>query len=517
MISKLKQLRERVHQEDLAGRTSPHAASGETLMRVARNTLFVLIARGTDVVIALFSTMLIARYLGVTDFGHFAIVTATSLFLGPVADFGFERIITREIARDKQIADRYLGAAIVARIGFSILIIALLAAVTRLADWDPKVEQAIYLSTFAQLFTSMGMLAVGTFRAFERMEFEVILNFAGNVVYIGLLCAVIAFDGGFLLVFAARLVASLMQMVLLMSVAVHTFVKPVLVLDRKLLSHIFREAAPLGIFAVLITAVFRLDVFVLNHFKGPLDVSMFEAGHRIIMQLQVIPMSIMIALFPFLSMVAVRSLDALKDSYTRAFKLLLILSLPLPIVMTFASDSIISVLYGQSFAPAAASLSVLSWTLTSLFLILLQNAVITANGRQVVNTIIAAIAFAVNLLLALFLVPRYGFLGASYAALISYALLFVLAYYFLWKTLGVPRVRDVFPKPLFAAATAGFAAFLLSGRGNGFFTALAAVLIVIIYGAALYAVKTYNTEEFAAIKNLLLRKRKKRDEQLEQA
>lgn len=482
----------------------------DTLTRIAHNSLFVLVARGTDLVVALLATMLIARYLGIVEFGNFAIVTTISLFLGPVADFGFERIITREIAKDRENAGRYLGAAIVTRVVFSLLIIALLFAATSwLIQWDPKVERAIYLSTVAQLFTSMGMLAVGTFRAFERMEIELLLNFAVNIAYIGLLGAVIVFDGGFVLVFAARLIASLMQMIILLSVVTRKFVRPVLTVDKKLLMHMFAEAAPLGIFAILLTAVFRMDVFVLNYYKGPLDVSMFDASHRIIMQIQIIPMSIMIALFPFISTVAARSNDALKSSYGRAFKIMLIISIPLPIVMTLASSAIIIVLYGASFARAAASLSILSWTLPFLFLILLQTFVMTAYGRQGFNTISAAIGFVVNLLLNLLLVPSYGFVGASYATLISYALLFFLTYYFLARTVGVPRMGDVLPKPLLAAAAMGGVAYLLDGRATGLFVVAATGLVLLCYALALYALKAFSFDEIETIKGLLSRKRKR--------
>jgi O-antigen/teichoic acid export membrane protein len=490
----------------------------ELVTRVARNTLFVLFARGTDLVVALFTTMLIARYLGITDFGNFALVTAISLFLGPVADFGFERIIAREIARDKIIAGKYLGSAVIARLALSLLILVLVTIMLSFViDWDPNVERAVYLSTFAQLFTSMGLLGVGTFRAFERMEYELVLNFFVNLLYLGLLVVVIVLDGGFILIFGARLIASMLQMILLLSVATRKFVKPVLSIDKKLLRYLFTEAAPLGIFAILLTATFRVDVFVLSYYKGPVDVSIFEAAHRIIMQFQVIPMSIVIALFPFFSVIATHSTDALKASYSRAFKIMFVISIPLPILITPLSGTVISVLYGVSFAPAAASLSILSWTLPFLFLILLQTFVMTAQGRQRFNTICAAIGFSVNFLLDLLLVPSYGFLGASYATLISYVLLFFLTYYFLAKSVGALRFRDYLPKPLLAAGTMGLAAYVLSGRGNALFQLASAFFVVVAYAAALYATKAFSIDEVLIVKRLFTKGGKRREQRLEEA
>jgi len=69
-----------------------------TAARLTRNSAFIFLARLTDLTVAIASIALIARYLGVVDFGYFAFVTAITIFLVPFTDFGFERIITREIA-----------------------------------------------------------------------------------------------------------------------------------------------------------------------------------------------------------------------------------------------------------------------------------------------------------------------------------------------------------------------------------------------------------------------------------
>ena len=84
--------------------------------RLAKNSIFVFFARITDLLVALISTALIARYLNVTDFGNFAFVMAITIFLIPLTDFGFERILTREIAKDMKKADKYFGSAIIARV-----------------------------------------------------------------------------------------------------------------------------------------------------------------------------------------------------------------------------------------------------------------------------------------------------------------------------------------------------------------------------------------------------------------
>lgn len=475
--------------------------------RIARNFVFVFSARVLDLGVALVSTALIARYLGVTDFGHFAFVMAITIFLGPLTDFGFERITTREIAGNKKLADRYLGSAVIARIFLSVIIIFIIYSITMFFDWDKKIIQAIYISTFAQLITNMGMLAIGTFRAFERMEYELLLNFVFNIIYILLLIGIILFDLGFLSIFGARMLASLSETIVLMVVTVRKFLKPVFTINIEMLRYLFREAMPLGLFTVLLTATFKVDIFVLKYFKGPEDISLFEAGHRIIMQLQALPISIVLALFPHLVRLAKGSKDALSASFYKIFKFMLIISLPLPILITFSSNSIISVVFGNDFSGASLSLSILSWTITFLFLIYLQTFVMTSEGRQILNTVSAGICFMINLLLDIILVPRYGYLGASFATLISYILLFAVSFYFVSKTVGVPPIGEILPKPFMSAAGMSIGCLFLYGRGGPVLVTAEIVIALIIYVILVFSLKTFTPDELSIIKSIFLNKK----------
>ena len=478
-----------------------------TAARLTRNSAFIFLARLTDLTVAIASIALIARYLGVVDFGYFAFVTAITIFLVPFTDFGFERIITREIAGDRALADSYFGSAVLARLFLSVVIIALIFAVTRVFGWEGQIAHAVYISTFAQLFFSMGMLAVGTFRAFERMEYELLLNFVFNIVYILLIVAVVRFDLGFLSIFTARLVASILHMTVLMIIAVWKFVRPVLRPNPGLITYLFKEALPLGIFALLLTASFKVDVFVLNHFRGPEEVSIFEAGHKIIMQLQVFPTSIVIALFPLFSRLEKQDAESLRSSFNTSFKFMLIAGLPVPLLLVFASDPIISSLYGAGFIDASSVLKILSLTIPFLFLLSVQSFVLTSKGRQGLNTASVAVCFALNLALDMVLAPRYGYLGVSWATLASYTVFFFISFFFISRTTGAPPVGRILPKPLLGVGLLWAAVSLLDIKGGLLLTALGCVVIMALYVIIIVLLKTFDHEEVQVIKRLVYRRR----------
>ena len=479
----------------------------ENIIRLVKNSAFVFLARITDMGVAVISTALIARYLGVTDFGYYAFVMAITLMLIPFTDFGFERIVTREIAGNKKLAERYLGSSVIARSFFSVIIVVAIYGITVIFDWDKKIIEAIYISTLTQLCVSMGMLAIGTFRAFEKMEYELLLNFIYNIVYLSLLIFVIRSDLGFLYIFVARFLASLINMSTLMTFAVHKFVKPILKIDIKLIAYLFREAMPLGMFALLFTASMRVDVYILNYFRGPYDVSLFEAAHRIILQLQVIPLSIVLALFPYFARLSKKSKDSLSFSFYKSFKYMLIISLPLPVLLTMSSNPIISLLYGNAFSDASLSLNLLSWTLPFLFLISLQSFVLTSEGKQILNTISAGIGFMTKLILDILLVQEYGYLGASFATLISYIILFALLLYFVFKTIRVPPLSEIVSKPLLSIGGIGILSYFIYNKAGLNLIMVKWAAVIATYITVMYFLKAFTPDELSIFKSILLKHR----------
>ena len=180
-----------------------------TTRRVAKNSLFLLISRSFGISTVVITFALIARYLGTELFGFYAVVTAISITLRPLADFGFERIICREISKRKDDADLYLNTTIIVRITFStILFLSTLILLKAFSPWNRDINIAVMIAIVTELIMSMNATFLSVMRAFERMEFELLANIAHKLAYLSFILAVILFDFGFLAIFYARFIAS---------------------------------------------------------------------------------------------------------------------------------------------------------------------------------------------------------------------------------------------------------------------------------------------------------------------
>jgi len=474
--------------------------------RIARNTAFIFSSRIFDILIALVTTALIARYLGIIEFGHYAFVMAISIFLAPLIDLGFERITTREIARNKALRKKLFGSAIIAR-GFLTLIILIGVFVAiSIYGWHEKIAKALLVSVTDQIFIATGMLALATFQAFEKMEYQFGLKFIFNLVFLVLLLVVINYDLGFIAVFAARLCANMIQSSVMMLIVFKKFLKPIFKIDFPILKFLFKEAVPLGLFTILLTASFKIDVFVLKYFRSIEDLSLFEAAHRIIMQLQLLPMSLSISLFPYFSRKAKDSKAELAQSYYNTFKFVFIVSLPFPILLSLFAEPIISILFGREFLPASIPLVILSWSISFLFLITLQSFVMTSEGRQVLNTYSAAACLVINFLLDIIWVPRYGYIGASYATLVSYACFFLLSFYFTTRSLSIPPLRKILPKPILSAGFIWLTGTLLFQNDGIIMIAIESAFIILLYFTVLFFLKTFTEDERLIMKGMIFNK-----------
>ena len=196
--------------------------------------------------------------------------------------------------------------------------------------------------------------------------------------------------------------------------------------------------------------------------------------------------SVSASLFPVFSRLKTENKAELSALFQRSFFGFFPPTLLLAILITALSAPIIHFLFGEAFAPSAAGLSVIIWSLVFMVANTISTNALVASDRERDITKITAVNLLVNLGLNFYLVPRYGFIGACWATLATEAVNFVLQTALLQKIL-VPklmvRVGPHFIVPLLAVLwfyfypssfksagiwlfTFGYLVFLLNRRGR---------------------------------------------------
>ena len=135
--------------------------------------------------------------------------------------------------------------------------------------------------------------------------------------------------------------------------------------------------------------------------------------------------------------------------------------LPIAVGATLLSNDFILLFFKEGFLASVNVLSILIWALVPYTInITLAHALIASNNQKI-NLRSLLISMICNVILNLLLIPRFSFLGAAMATLISICIFLSLQYGFISKNLFRLNFFQIAGKPVISAALMGMIILLL--------------------------------------------------------
>jgi O-antigen/teichoic acid export membrane protein len=504
-----------------AAATSATGASGSAVAarRVARNSLLPFVANLAGRAMAIVTAAVMARTLGATGTGLYAVAVNLWLYASIVADFGLGTWLTREVARlagggtdegqyparARQTVADVLGLRLV--LGALALPVLLLGALVA-GSVQGTGPDAVLLATVALL--GLGLLpgavgAAGTavFNAYEEMTFPAAVQLvtaaatsAGGVVLLLLGFDVVALGW-------ISLVANLgTAAVFAIACARRFFPLRVNFSPTRQLA-LARDAFPLMLNSLLNNVFFRFDVQVLQS-KGTAVVGYYANAYKVIDAAGAIPSSFVLALFPLLARRAGGSGGAgFERVYHLGAKLLVATALAIALPVTYLAGEIVRWLWGPAFLPdSAVALRILIWFLPLSFFNGLTQYVLIAIGRQSRITLAFAAAALCNVGANLLLIPRYGYVAAAAVTIASEVVLLVPFLFALRGRVAAGPVLRAALRPAPAAAGAGLLLWVARDATEPL-RFLLAVMAGAGYLALLFAIGVFDPAERRVLVSLL--------------
>lgn len=169
--------------------------------------------------------------------------------------------------------------------------------------------------------------------------------------------------------------------------------------------------------------VVRSDMFLVNYMLGAEQVGYYSIAVSITDMLCMLPTVTGSLLFPKLA--AIEDMKY-KWKYTKkvVWGIGLIIFIVIGITVLLANP-IVRLLYGKEFLPAVPAFILLTPGIFMLSIISLLSSYIASKDIPIALVFVYLIAFIVNFLLNLILIPHLGIIGASIASSISYTLCFI--------------------------------------------------------------------------------------------
>lgn len=399
---------------------------------VAKNTTYLTVSSLLQKILAFWWFAYAADQLGDFVFGSYLFaLTYTSIFV-IIMNFGLIPVLTREGAKFKdKLQDQFnliFSIKVVLTIVSLVVLFGVYAILQQIRELPPYTTFLVGLASAIIVFDTFRSIFLAVLRARQAMQYEAVGQFIYQVFVVGFGLTFFALGlkaGGLIL---AIIIASIFYLlfafyVMVRKANVHlgwfwewTAVKKLLLI-----------AAPFALADIFFKLNGSIDTVMLQYLAGERYVSWYGIALKLTVTLTVIPGAFATAFFPTMSRAFVESKDDLRKSFEQFFIYILMLSAPIAVGAALTAPRIIGIMF-PAFPASTIALQIFMIGLVFLFANYPVGNLLNATNHQLRNTINMAIALVVNIVLNIFFIPAYTYIGATIAAVITAVVLLALGF-----------------------------------------------------------------------------------------
>jgi O-antigen/teichoic acid export membrane protein len=393
--------------------------SSHGFKRYFANTSWLMGHRALSMVVALFVSVYVARYLGPERFGLLSYAGSFVGLFTALATLGLDGIMVRELVKTPDRRDELLGTAFWLKAGGAILMWAGIAAAVPFTHNDTQTNILIIIIAFAVIFQAFNVIDLN-YQAEVKSKF---------VVYAHLVQLVVSSITKLVFVWiAAPLVW--FACVFLLDAMVHAVGLTAMYLKNtgkvwywkwrwQTAKQLLKDSWPLILSGMVISIYMKIDQVMIKEMLDAKQVGHYAAAVRLSEAWYFIPMAITSSVFPAIINAKKQSEEFYYQRLQKLYDLMVWLAVAIALPTTFLATWVIRVLYGEAFLPAAGVLSIHIWAGVFVFLGVANGRWIIAENLQYIATIRSTAGAIVNVALNIVLIPKYGINGAAISTFFS--------------------------------------------------------------------------------------------------
>ena len=467
--------------------------------RIARNSLLQLGGRALTMGIALGTLTVLSRYLGPTRFGQYQLVIAF-LTLVNISDLGVTTIAARHLSTTQRDPDELMGNVLTIRTLLAVVSSILAIAASFILNYPYEIKVAIAIASLSFPLTIFTGSYNATFMANLRMEFAALGNIVQSLVGLLAMGVIVFTEGGLIRLVVAYDVGILANSLVCLYFA-RRFVRPHFRLDVHYSRQVLREALPLGLAVLVITAYGRIDMVLLKAFTSSDSVGYYGFAYRVVDLAFPLSFFFVGSVFPVLSNYHTDGNHAeFKRLYQRSHDVLSLLGMTIVTGIILFATPLVHLIGGRQYDQSIRSMQVLSMAVALIWISNLVDHGLIAIGKQGALLWIAGIGLVVNVGANLVLIPAYGKEGAAAATVLTEAAVLLPALFMISRYIGAPPSFWVAGRLLPIIGVSGVAVYALHLRWE-----TEAVVVGILFGGGIAAMRIVSVSDI----RLLLRRHEK--------
>jgi len=410
----------------------------EAFSKYLKNTGWLMFGK----ILSMAVSVVIARYLAASAFGDLSFAIAFTVIIAAVGALGLDSFIIREIINEPLKKNEILGTSLLLRLAVNILLIPLTVGIylffhTHSDDPGKPLTWVIFILTFASFFKSFNVID-SYFQSQVASKYVVKVQNICVVLSAAVKILLVVLDKP-LIYFAAALSFDSLMLATGLVYMYHRRGFNILnwTFSRSRAVSLVKQSFPLILSAVMVIIYMKIDQIMLKE-VGSAEVGIYSVAANISEAWFFIPVAIVTSVFPAVIHARKTDLERYNKRLINLYDLLIYISLPVAVAISFLSNDIIHLLYGNQYQGAGDMLAIHIWSGIFVFLGSASSQYLLAEGYTMISFQRTAMGAIVNIALNFWLIPLYGGVGASIATLIA---CFISTFYLLF--IGKTRQQGI--------------------------------------------------------------------------
>ncbi|MBE9037026.1 flippase [aff. Roholtiella sp. LEGE 12411] len=392
------------------------------LRAIVANTSWLFADRILRMGVGLVVGVWVARYLGVQQYGLFNYTIAFVALFNPFATLGLDNVVIRNLVRNSSNKEQVLGTTLWLKLigGFSSAFLAIGSIFVFHYNESLTIWLVAILST------------AGIFQAFDTIDFWFQSQVQSKYT-------VVAKNTAFIIVTLVKVALIKMQAPLI-AFAWMTFAEiglgaMGLAITYKIKGYslrlwcwsfpvakaLLKDSWPLILSGVTIMIYMKIDQIMLGQMIGNNAVGIYSAASRISEVWYFIPTAMVSSVSPTIFAAKQTSEAVYYQRLKQLLRLMALISVAIALPMSFLSQSIIMLLFGDGYAASGQILAIHIWSSFFVFMGMATSPWFISENLTHLSLVRNFIGAIINVLLNLLLIPKYGGIGAAIATVISQA------------------------------------------------------------------------------------------------
>jgi|GEM_PF-1214687 len=398
-----------------------------TLKRLIINFTSIFSANFISRFLAFIYFTILARYLTTQEMGLYGYLFVYIGVGNILTDFGINRILVRDVARDHSLAQNYLKHIVTLRMFLSLVSAILLYLIILMLPKDTKVLLLAPLALLSIFPYSLSFTLDYTLKAREKMRSSAISMISFESLKILLLLLVIWLDFRLIGILSMLILAFILYCLILYSFISQDGLRLGWGFSLPAWKNILTASLPFALFNVMEIIHSRLNLFLLkNLLNDDVITGYYFIAYQFIVVILILPAASSIVIQPMFSRHFALSTDKIHNEYILFLKIMSVLGLFIAIMVFIFSDFIIVLAFGTKYIPSINILKILTISIFFLFLQYANSAFLIASDIKWRILIFSLLQLSINFISNLVLIPKFGAVGAAWAHNISTAGGFIL-------------------------------------------------------------------------------------------